>query len=86
MPVLSFTGINIYNSLIVIDINNRMNLRREVLAAQFELIGPLLPLLRQGAERPKAPAFKVLNTILWLLINGAVRHLNWKCRKRKGAC
>ncbi len=38
---------------------------------QFGIIEPLLPRLRLGAGRPKAPDLKVLNTILWVLINGA---------------
>ena len=39
--------------------------------AQFSLVEPLLPPLRKGPGCPEAPALKVLNTILWVLINGA---------------
>jgi transposase len=38
--------------------------------AQFSLIEPLLPPVNQFG-RPETPAPKVLNTILWVLINGA---------------
>lgn len=38
---------------------------------QFGLIEPLLPPPRTGPGRPETPALKVLNTILWVLINGA---------------
>jgi len=39
--------------------------------AQFSLIKPLLPPPRKGPGCPEAPAVKVLNAILWVLINGA---------------
>lgn len=39
--------------------------------AQFSLIKPLLPPSRKGPGCPEAPALKVLNTILWIQINGA---------------
>jgi len=38
---------------------------------QSGLIEPLLPVPRTGPGRPEAPALKVLNTVLWILINGA---------------
>jgi len=38
--------------------------------AQFSLIEPLLPPVNQFG-RPETPDLKVLNTILWVLINGA---------------
>ncbi len=46
---------------------------------RFGIIEPLLPRPRPGAGRPEAPALKVLNTILWVLINGA-----WRCSVPKG--
>lgn len=39
--------------------------------AQFGLTEPLLPLPRKGPGRPEAPSRKVLNTILWVLTDGA---------------
>jgi transposase len=39
--------------------------------AQFSLIEPLLPPSRKGPGCPEASALKVLNTILWVEINGA---------------
>jgi len=39
--------------------------------SQFGLTEPLLPPPRTGPGRPETPALKVLNTILWVLINGA---------------
>ena len=38
---------------------------------QLGLIEPLIPPSRKGPGRPEAPFPKVLNTILWVLINGA---------------
>jgi transposase len=40
-------------------------------AAQFGLIEPILPPPRTGRGRPEAPALRVLNTIIWVLVNGA---------------
>lgn len=39
--------------------------------AQFEIFEPFLPPQRTGKGRPYAPFMKVLNTIIWVLINGA---------------
>jgi len=39
--------------------------------SQIALIEPLLPSPLTGPGRPEAPFRKVLNTILWVLINGA---------------
>lgn len=39
--------------------------------AQFELIERLLPPARTGRGRPRASSLKVLNTLIWLLVNGA---------------
>lgn len=41
--------------------------------ARIGLIEPLLPPPRKGPGRPEASFRKVLNTILWVLINGAKR-------------
>lgn len=38
---------------------------------QYRVIDPLIPRKQPGPGRPKASALKVLNTILWVLINGS---------------
>jgi len=38
---------------------------------QFSLIEPSLPKPRKGRGCPEVPAYQVINTILWVLINGA---------------
>ena len=39
--------------------------------AQYGLLEPLLPMPHTGPGRPEASFLKVLNTIIWVLINGA---------------
>ncbi|WP_320041030.1 transposase [uncultured Desulfobacter sp.] len=38
---------------------------------QYEIFAPFLPLQRTGRGRPYADFIKVLNTIIWVLLNGA---------------
>lgn len=39
--------------------------------AQYEIFAPFLPFQRTGRGRPYAEFIKVLNTIIWVLLNGA---------------
>ncbi|WP_287126950.1 transposase [Desulfobacter sp.] len=38
---------------------------------QYKIFAPFLPLQRTGRGRPYTDFIKVLNTIIWVLLNGA---------------